>query len=77
MKLRQDDVDEFDFHIYPLSSLSVHGRSGSCAPPCCSQPLATFMHGRERPKHATWRSNLEIIFLSQRPEVSREGVFNE
>ena len=42
---------------------STHGRSGSCATPCSPQPLATFMHGSERPKHATWRSNLEILFF--------------
>ena len=46
---------------------SIHGRSGSCAPPCCPQPLATFMHGSERPKHATWRSNLEILFFITAP----------
>ena len=54
---------------------SIHWRSSSCAPPCCSQPLATFMHGCERPKHATWRSNLEIIFFITAPRSLSWGRF--
>ena len=34
------------------------------------------MHGSERPKHATWRSNLEIIFFYHSAQKSLVRAFS-